>query len=276
MQLVKLEQNYRSHGNILDAANALIRQQPGAAGQEPVDERRQGRAGARVRSAVRPRRGGVHRRRRKGAGRRRRALSEIALLYRRNAQSRVLEHALFNAGMPYRVYGGMRFFERAEVKHALAYLRLIAAPDDDGAFLRVVNFPPRGIGARTLEQLQQSRARHGVSLWDTARSAARRRQGGDQPRVVPLADREMRADDGGAAAARSGRARARGFRSHRALQGGEGRPGSARKPRRAGHRCRRLRSRSRDRHRCADADRPGRARIAVTCRRCAGRAQPIR
>src|SRR4029077_12586196 len=71
--------------------------------------------------------------------------SEIALLYRSNAQSRVLEHALFNAGMPYRVYGGMRFFERAEIKHALAYLRLLAASDDDGAFLRVVNFPPRGV-----------------------------------------------------------------------------------------------------------------------------------
>ena len=60
------------------------------------------------------------------------------------------------AGIPYRVYGGLRFFERAEIKHALAYLRLIAAPDDDNAFLRVVNFPPRGIGARTLEQLQDA------------------------------------------------------------------------------------------------------------------------
>ena len=78
------------------------------------------------------------------------ALDQVALLYRSNAQSRVLEHALFNAALPYRVYGGMRFFERAEIKHALAYLRLLAQPGDDGAFLRVVNFPPRGIGARTL------------------------------------------------------------------------------------------------------------------------------
>ena len=78
---------------------------------------------------------------------------EIAILYRSNAQSRVIEHALFNAAIPYRVYGGLRFFERAEVKHALAYLRLIENPADDTAFLRVVNFPPRGIGARTLEQL---------------------------------------------------------------------------------------------------------------------------
>ena len=75
--------------------------------------------------------------------------SEIALLYRSNAQSRVMESALFNAGMPYKVYGGLRFFERAEVKHALAYLRLIENPNDDTSFLRVVNFPARGIGART-------------------------------------------------------------------------------------------------------------------------------
>ena len=85
----------------------------------------------------------------------------------------MLEHALFNAALPYRVYGGMRFFERAEIKHALAYLRLLAAPDDDGAFLRVVNFPPRGIGARTLEQLQDAARAQGTSLWQAA--CARRR-----------------------------------------------------------------------------------------------------
>src|SRR5205085_3322654 len=94
--------------------------------------------------------------------------AEIALLYRSNAQSRVLEHALFNAGMPYRVYGGMRFFERAEVKNALAYLRLLASPDDDGAFLRVVNFPPRGIGARSLVTLQERAQVSGTSLWQAA------------------------------------------------------------------------------------------------------------
>ncbi len=92
-------------------------------------------------------------------------LSDIAVLYRSNAQSRVLEHALFSAGIPYRVYGGLRFFERAEVKHALAYLRLLASPEDDNALLRVVNFPPRGIGARTLEQLQDAAAREGVPLF---------------------------------------------------------------------------------------------------------------
>ena len=80
----------------------------------------------------------------------------MAVLYRSNAQSRVVEHALFSQGIPYRVYGGLRFFERAEIKHALAYLRLIATPDDDNSFLRVANFPPRGIGARTIEQLQDA------------------------------------------------------------------------------------------------------------------------
>jgi DNA helicase-2/ATP-dependent DNA helicase PcrA len=91
---------------------------------------------------------------------------EIAVLYRSNAQSRVIETALFNAGMPYRVYGGLRFFERAEIKHALAYLRLLENQNDDTSFLRVVNFPPRGIGARSLEQLQDVARDTGCSLHD--------------------------------------------------------------------------------------------------------------
>jgi len=91
---------------------------------------------------------------------------EIAVLYRSNAQSRVVETALFNASLPYRVYGGLRFFERAEIKHALAYLRLIENPHDDTSFLRVVNFPPRGIGARSIEQLQDVARASGCSLHD--------------------------------------------------------------------------------------------------------------
>src|SRR5436190_15947873 len=163
--LIKLEQNYRSHGKILDAANALIKNNrlrlgknlwTSEGGGEPVrafvapsdlDE-----AAFIVDVVQRLAQDGV-------------ALDAIALLYRSNAQSRVLEHALFNAALPYRVYGGMRFFERAEVKHALAYLRLLAAPDDDGAFLRVVNFPPRGIGARSLEQLRDHARGSGTTLW---------------------------------------------------------------------------------------------------------------
>jgi DNA helicase-2/ATP-dependent DNA helicase PcrA len=91
---------------------------------------------------------------------------EIAVLYRSNAQSRVIETALFNAAMPYKVYGGLRFFERAEIKHALAYLRILENPNDDTSFLRIVNFPPRGIGARSIEQLQDVARASGCSLHD--------------------------------------------------------------------------------------------------------------
>ena len=96
------------------------------------------------------------------------SLVDMALLYRSNAQSRVLEHALFRAGLAYRVYGGLRFFERQEIKHALAYLRLAGNPDDDGAFVRVVNFPPRGIGARSVEQVQDLAQRHNISFYAAA------------------------------------------------------------------------------------------------------------
>jgi len=172
VHLVKLEQNYRSHGNILDAANALIRHNRSRLGKELWTSEGKGEPirafaaptdldeAAFVVDAV------------KGIADEGVPLSEIALLYRSNAQSRVLEHALFSAGLPYRVWGGMRFFERAEVKHALGYLRLVASPEDDGAFLRVVNFPPRGIGARTLEQLQDEARGRGTSLWQAAASGA--------------------------------------------------------------------------------------------------------
>jgi DNA helicase-2/ATP-dependent DNA helicase PcrA len=101
-----------------------------------------------------------------------RAAREIALLYRSNAQSRVMESALFNAHIPYKVYGGLRFFERAEVKHALSYLRLIENPNDDTSFLRVVNFPARGIGSRTIEQLQDAAKASGRSLWQSVGAVA--------------------------------------------------------------------------------------------------------
>jgi DNA helicase-2/ATP-dependent DNA helicase PcrA len=163
---IKLEQNYRSFSNILDSANALIShngkrlgknlrtdQGPGepvriyesptdfAEAQWMVDEMKQ---------LVRD---GVNRK-------------EIAVLYRSNAQSRTIETALFNAAVPYRVYGGLRFFERAEIKHALAYLRLLENPNDDTSFMRVVNFPARGIGARSLELLQDIAKAQGCSLHD--------------------------------------------------------------------------------------------------------------
>jgi DNA helicase-2/ATP-dependent DNA helicase PcrA len=88
----------------------------------------------------------------------------MGLLYRSNAQSRVLEHLLFSVGVPYRVYGGLRFFERKEIKHALAYLRLIANPDDNGSLSHIINFPPRGIGTRSLEQLETVAQTQGVSM----------------------------------------------------------------------------------------------------------------
>src|SRR5690606_12304822 len=90
---------------------------------------------------------------------------EIAILYRSNAQSRIIEHALFSAAIPYKVYGGLRFFERQEVKHALEYLRLLDNPHDDTSWLRVVNFPTRGIGDRTLEQLSDMARQNNTSLF---------------------------------------------------------------------------------------------------------------
>ena len=172
VKLIKLEQNYRSHGHILDAANALIKHNQGRLGKNLWTSDARGEP---VRAFVAPTdvdeaafivdivKGLVD----EGV-----SPAEIAVLYRSNAQSRVVEHALFNAGMPYRVYGGMRFFERAEVKHALAYLRLVAAASDDGAFLRVVNFPPRGVGREHAGSLAGARQRvTGTSLWQAACSA---------------------------------------------------------------------------------------------------------
>src|SRR5512139_2750950 len=167
-RVIKLEQNYRSHGNILTAANTLISQNAHRLGKnlwtaegegEPIRifeaYSDQDEASFVVDEVKTLNREGV-------------ALSDMALLYRSNAQSRVLEHALFSAAVPYRVYGGLRFFERQEIKHALAYLRLLTNPEDDGAFLRVVNFPARGIGARSLEQLADNAGRSGSSLWQAA------------------------------------------------------------------------------------------------------------
>ncbi len=168
--IIRLEQNYRSHGNILAAANALIKNNRERLGKnlwtdagegEPIrcfegysdlDEARFVVEEIRelVRDGISP--------------------TQIALLYRSNAQSRVLENELFTKNVPYKVYGGLRFFERQEIKHALAYLRLLGNPDDDTAFLRVVNFPTRGIGARSLENLQATAHQMNSSLYNAAAS----------------------------------------------------------------------------------------------------------
>ena len=169
--VIKLEQNYRSHGNILEAANALISRNRNRLGKNlwtsenggeplrvyeaPTDVEE---AGFIVSEIQQLKSEGVN-------------LKEIALLYRSNAQSRVLEHALVSAGLSYRVYGGLRFFERQEIKHALAYLRLMENTDDDNALLRIINFPTRGIGARSIEQLQEAAKMNSTTLWDAAARA---------------------------------------------------------------------------------------------------------
>jgi DNA helicase-2/ATP-dependent DNA helicase PcrA len=169
-EVVKLEQNYRSQGHILDAANAIIAQNKARLGKnlwtaEGKGEELRVYAAANDEEEARFVVDEVKQLHREGMN-----LSDMALLYRSNAQSRVLEHSLFRAGIAYRVYGGLRFFERQEVKHALAYLRLAANADDDTAFTRVVNFPPRGIGARSVEQLQEAGERGMGSLMHVARS----------------------------------------------------------------------------------------------------------
>ena len=168
--LVKLEQNYRSHGHILDAANHLIANNSERLGKnlrtdaghgEPVriyeapsDHAEAAWLVDEIKALINS---GIRR-------------TEVALLYRSNAQSRIIEHALFSAAIPYRVYGGLRFFERAEIKHALAYLRLLENPNDDTSFSRVVNFPTRGIGARSIEALQDAARAQQCSLYTAASS----------------------------------------------------------------------------------------------------------
>jgi DNA helicase-2/ATP-dependent DNA helicase PcrA len=169
--VIKLEQNYRSLGNILDAANALIARNSERLGKNLWTAETKGEP-LRVYEAptdadeARFIAEEVQQLQHEGV-----RLSEIALLYRSNAQSRVLEHALISAGLAYRVYGGLRFFERQEIKHALAYLRLMENTDDDSALLRIINFPTRGIGARSIEQLQQNARMHNTTLWDAAARA---------------------------------------------------------------------------------------------------------
>jgi DNA helicase II / ATP-dependent DNA helicase PcrA len=166
--LYKLEQNYRSTGTILKAANALIANNAGRLGKTLWTS---GEDGERVKlyAAFNERDEAdfvVNRIREwveRGGARR-----EVAVLYRSNAQSRVFEEAFLNARMPYRVYGGLRFFERAEIKDALAYLRLVASRADDTSFERVVNLPTRGIGAKTLDLLRDTARSNGTSLWMAA------------------------------------------------------------------------------------------------------------
>jgi len=168
-ETIRLEQNYRSTNNILKAANALIANNNGRLGKELWTEGSDGEPisiycafneldEARFvvnRIKVWMENGG--------------ALNDCAILYRSNAQSRVLEEALLQSSMPYRIYGGMRFFERQEIKDALSYLRLMANRNDDAAFERVVNTPTRGVGDRTLDMVRQTARERQMTLWQATR-----------------------------------------------------------------------------------------------------------
>ena len=172
---IRLEQNYRSTAAILDAANAVIAHNPGRLGKKLWTDSGAGESidlfaayneideadyiVGRIREWVRD--GGSH--------------GDCAVLYRSNAQSRIIEEKLLEAQVPYRVYGGVRFFERAEVKDTLAYLRLVANRADDAAFERAVNTPTRGIGGRTLDEVRMRAREDGVSLWEASLRCA---QGG--------------------------------------------------------------------------------------------------
>ena len=170
--VVKLEQNYRSTETILDAANAVIANNTGRLGKNLWTEGGRGEP-IRVYSAYNERDeadfvvGKLRTWSDQGNAR-----ADAAVLYRSNSQSRVLEEALVNARMPYRVYGGLRFFERQEIKDALAYLRLISHRDDDSSFERIVNKPTRGIGARTLDSMRSYARANSCSMWRAAGAVA--------------------------------------------------------------------------------------------------------
>lgn len=167
-RVIRLEQNYRSTGTILNAANALIAHNSGRLGKELWTDGEQGEpirlyAAYNDLDEARYIVDMIQHYLERGHTR-----SEMAILYRSNAQSRVLEEALMRTGLPYRVYGGMRFFERAEIKHALAYLRLIANRSDDASFERVVNTPTRGIGERSVQAVRDEAKNSGMSMWQAA------------------------------------------------------------------------------------------------------------
>jgi DNA helicase-2/ATP-dependent DNA helicase PcrA len=163
-----LEQNYRSTGNILKAANAVISNNPTRLGKELWTEDADGEQirvyGAfnevdEARFVIDNLRESIE----QGSAR-----QDIAILYRTSAQSRLFEEALIQQGIPYRVYGGLKFFERAEIKDALAYLRLVANRHDDPSFERAVNQPPRGIGSKTIEAIRAHARDFSCSLWSAS------------------------------------------------------------------------------------------------------------
>lgn len=169
---IRLEQNYRSTNTILSAANSVIANNSDRLGKELWTDGGNGEpidlyAAYNELDEARYIASQIEAWHEQGN-----ALQDVALLYRSNAQSRVLEEALLHARIPYRIYGGLRFFDRQEVKDALAYLRLLANRNDDAALERVINTPTRGIGARTLEIVRDGARQRGTSLWDAAKQLA--------------------------------------------------------------------------------------------------------
>ncbi len=164
-KLIRLEQNYRSTGTILEVANALINHNRQRLGKRLWTE---GKAGEPVyiykAYSELDEADFVVAKIKAWEGK----LSQVAILYRTSSQSRIFEEKLIGKNIPYRIYGGIRFYERAEVKDVLAYLRLIALHDDDGAFERIINLPKRGIGQKTLETIRATARKTGVSLWQAA------------------------------------------------------------------------------------------------------------
>jgi DNA helicase II / ATP-dependent DNA helicase PcrA len=172
ISIIKLEQNYRSTANILNAANAVIDNNTSRLGKNLWTKGNDGEA-IRIYNAYNERdeaefiSGRIQDWVAQGNPR-----AEIAILYRSNAQSRVFEEAFFQASIPYRVYGGLRFFERAEIKDAMAYLRLIGNRDDDASFERIINLPTRGIGATTVAKIRDYARANGLPMWQSALTAA--------------------------------------------------------------------------------------------------------
>lgn len=170
---IRLEQNYRSTATILQAANAIIANNQGRLGKELWTEGEKGElielyAAFNEQDEARHVVEKIADELRNGGWKK----SDIAILYRSNAQSRVMEEALLRSGMPYRIYGGQRFYDRLEIKHAMAYLRLVNNRNDDAAFERVVNTPTRGIGDKTIELLREFSRDNGCSMWDAVKGIA--------------------------------------------------------------------------------------------------------
>lgn len=170
--LIRLEQNYRSSGTILAAANALISHNSDRLGKELWTEDSQGEAVSLYTAFNEQDEAHFVARKIQAWAEQGNLRRECAILYRSNAQSRQFEEKLMALGVPYRVYGGLRFFERQEIKDALAYLRMVSNPDDDASFERIINIPTRGIGPKSLELIRALARQEGISLWKATQRVA--------------------------------------------------------------------------------------------------------